>query len=295
MSLRKTSVALLLTVLCSGLTGCIGIKRRTVPKTVIAEDIKEASLDQLLAGLDSRFTAIQTLTATVAVTATSGGEHQGEVKEIPTFSGYVLLRKPKDLQVLLKVPVLGSMALDMVSDGKTFKLLIPPKNRAVTGPDELDKPSKNGLENLRPSIIRDSLLIPGLGPDEYVALTLGSRILAAQTRKKEAIEEPDYDITVMKMKGKNVLERVRTIHISRASLLPYEQDLYDHEGHVVTTVTYDNYQKYSDIDFPSSILIKRPLDEYTVKFDISKLIVNQKLDDEQFMLKIPDGITVQKM
>jgi outer membrane lipoprotein-sorting protein len=291
----KTLFAALLTVLIPGLTGCIGVKSHVVQKTVLADHVLDATLDQLLTGMSSRYAAIQTLTATVNVTATTGGEHEGKVDELPTLAGYILLRKPSDLQVLLKVPVLGSVALDMVDDGKTSKLFVPSKKIAIIGSDDVVKPSKKGFENLRPAIIRDAMLVPGIEKDQYVTLTRGSRILKERTKKQEAIEEPDFDLSILGTKQNNELELIRVIHISRVTLLPYQQDMYDHEGRVITIVKYDKYAKYGDIDYPASIFISRPIDEYTLQIDINKLVPNQKLDDEQFTLKFPEGMVVKQM
>ena len=44
-----------------------------------------------------------------------------------------------------------------------------------------------------------------------------------------------------------------------------------------------------------SLFIKRPLDEYTLKIDILKLALNQKLEDDQFALEIPPNYVVKKM
>ncbi|WP_245818072.1 hypothetical protein [Granulicella rosea] len=288
-------MALLLTGLMPAVTGCYGIKTRAIPKTVLAEHVLDATLEQLLTGMANRYAAVDTLTASVNVTASTGGEHTGQVADLPTLSGYILLRKPKDLQVLLKLPLLGSIALDMVDDGKTSKLFVPKKNIAIVGDDDVVKPSKKGFENLRPGIIRDAMLVPGIDPDQYVTLTRGSRILLEKTRKQEAVEEPDYDLTIMNTKTGHELELARVIHISRVSLLPYQQDMYDQDGRIVTIVKYDKYQKYGEIDYPSSIFIQRPVDEYTLQIDLTKLIPNQKLDDMQFTLNFPEGMKVQKM
>ena len=277
------------------LTGCYSIRTHAVDRTVVAPHVLNASLAQLVTKMNDQYRAVQTLNATVDITASTGGHREGQVKEIPTFAGYIMLRKPTDLRVLMLVPVLRSRALDMVSDGKNFKLLIPPKNKAVEGSDEVTTPSKNGLENLRPNIIRDALLVPAVGPDEYIDLTENSRILAPARGKKEAVEEPDYDLVFLKVRTDHVLERVRVIHINRTNLQPYQQDIYDHSGHVVTVVAYDKYQKFGDIEFPMSLMITRPLDEYSLKIEVSKLTINTKLDDEQFVLKIPDNIAIQKM
>ena len=284
-----------LPVLLAGVTGCFSVKIRPVEKTVIIDHVQDATLDQLMQSLQDNFEAIQTINARVEVTATTGGAHQGEVHEIPTFAGFIFLRKPSDLRVLLQLPVLHSVALDMVSDGKNFKLKIPPKNKAVTGPAAVTTPSSNGFENLRPNIIRDALLVPPLGPDDYVALTKSSRIMPSPTKKHETIEEPDYDITVLRQKKGHVLGRVRVIHVGRADLRPYEQDIYGDSGRIVTEVHYSRYTRFGDIWFPTLIDLSRPIDEYTLKLDMTKVVLNQKLDDETFVLSIPEGMPIQKM
>jgi len=294
---QRVVCALIAAALVFSLTGCVTI--RSVDKTILAPDVRQATLDELLKKLSAEYGAVQTLSLTVDITATEGGARQGQVKVLPSFAGYILLRKPADLHVIMKVPFVGSRAMDMVSDGQNFKMLIPPKNRAVIGSEILTNPSKNGLENLRPNVIRDALQIPPVGPDEFVTLTENSRLIAPAHGHKEAIEEPDYDLSVLRMKAGDttghVLERVRVIHVSRVTLLPYQLDLYDAEGRVVTTISYSKFQKFGAVDYPMSILLKRPIDEYTLQIDISKLVLNQQLDDESFKLTIPDGVPVQKM
>jgi len=294
---RRVIGAFIAPALVLSLTGCV--TTRAVNKTILAPDVHQATLDDLLKKLAVEYGGVQTLSLTVNITATEGGARQGQVKTLPSFAGYILLRKPADLHVILKVPFVGSRALDMVSDGQNFKMLIPPKNRAIVGSETVTKPSANGLENIRPNVIRDALQIPPVGPDELVTLTENSRLIAPAHGKTEAIEEPDYDLSVLRKKAGEpdgrVLERVRVIHISRVTLLPYQLDLYDPQGRVVTTISYSKFQKFGDVDYPMSILLKRPLDEYTLQIDIGKLVLNQKLDDESFKLMIPEGIPVQTM
>ena len=278
------------------LSGCYSIRTRSVTRTVLAPHILDANVEQLKQRLETQYAAIQTVNASVDIAASTGGEHEGKVKEIPTLAGYIFLRKPADLRVLLLVPVFRSRALDMVSDGNQFKLLISaPKVRAVEGADVMTVPSKNGLENLRPNIIRDALQIPPVLPEEYVTLSEGSRMLPPVAGSKETVEEPDYDLKVLHTKTDHELELVRVIHFGRVSLQPYEQDIYDHSGRIITIVKYDRYQKNGDIDFPMSILITRPLDEYKLQINFTKLVLNQKLTDDEFVLKFPEGVPVQKM
>ena len=93
----------------------------------------------------------------------------------------------------------------------------------------------------------------------------------------------------------NIAHTLRVIHIGRSTLLPYQQDIYDQNGYVVTQAYYDRYQYFGDIPFPMKIEIRRPQDQYTLTITITKLTLNQKLDDDQFELKFPEGVPVKTM
>ena len=254
-----------------------------------------ATLDQLLTQVDSRFNEIQTINATVEIVASEGGARQGQIKEFPSFSGYIFLRKPENLRVLMRVPILGSQALDMVSDGKTWKLWVPRRSLAMIGTSEAPDPQQHGLESLRPKVIFDSLLVRGLAPNQIVAMTQDSRVIPDPKDKKQLIEEPDYELTILEPPQGQTAHTLRVIHIGRSTLLPYQQDIYDQNGHVVTQTFYSNYQTFGDIQFPMKIDIKRPQDQYGLAITITKLTLNQKIEDDQFDLKFPEGVPVKTM
>jgi len=273
--------------LAPALTGCL-THTRIVPKTRPADVVLNAELTDLLKQVNDRFDAVQTMNASIEIVATTGGGRQGQETQYPSFSGYIFLRKPQDLRVLLRVPFLGSVALDMVSDGKTWKLWVPRRNLAMTG-------NSDGLENLRPAVFFDSLLIHGLGPDQIVSLTQDTRVITNEKNSKDLIEEPDYDLEFLAQPKGQTAHTVRVIHISRANLLPYQQDIYGPDGTVVTRAFYSNYQKFGDTPFPMKIEIRRPQDQYTLTLTITKLTLNQHLEDDQFELKIPDTVPIKKM
>lgn len=287
---------LLAAPLVLALTGCQTI--RQVNKTTVAPHVMDATLDQLIARMNAQYAAVQSFQAKVEIASSTGGARSGQVKENPSLAGYIILRKPANLRVLMLKPVIGSRAIDMVSDGKDFKLVYSGigKTGAYEGPDAppANPTGKSGLESLRPNIIREALQVPAGQPDEYISETQGSRILTPAKGKQGAVEEPDYDLTFLRIRQDHILETGRVVHISGTTLLPYEQDIYQN-GHVVTIVLYDNYQKFGEIEFPMSISITRPLDEYSLKITVNKLTLNEKIDDEGFVLKFPEGVTVQKM
>ena len=283
------------------LDGCTRVQ--LVDKTVLAPNVQEATLDQLLSKMKAEYDGVQTLNLSVNLTASEGGAHKGEIKTYPAFAGYIFFRKPADLRVLMLAPYVRSRALDMVANGKEFKLYLPTRNTAIEGPDDVPKTPLKGLDNLRPYVIRDPLVIPPVDAGQYVTLTENSRLIPSTHGRKEVIEEPDYDLSVLRTKpdesapavGVRVLNRVRVIHVSRVTLLPYEQDLYDEQGRIELAVTYDKYRRFGSVDYPMSILIKVPQQELSLQLDITRLALNGKLDDEQFKLTIPAGVPVRTM
>ena len=290
----RQALAVGLVTLAPALTGCL-THIRAVPKTRPPDVVMGATLDQLLSQVDSRFNQIQTLNATVEIVASEGGARQGQIKEFPSFSGYIFMRKPENLRVLMRVPFLGSVGLDMVSDGKTWKLWVPQKKIAMAGTSEVANPPQHGLESLRPKVIFDSLLVRGLAQDQVVDMTQDSRVIPDPKNKKQLIEEPDYELTILEPPQSNIAHTLRVIHIGRSALLPYQQDIYDQNGYVVTQAFYSNYQTFGDIQFPMKIDIKRPQDQYGLSITITKLTLNQKLDDDQFEVKFPEGVPIKTM
>ena len=292
----KTRQALALAAigLAPALTGCL-THTRYVPKTRVADVIISTSLDAMARQLAGRYDAMQTFNAGVEISATTGGGLQGKEVQTLSFAGYILMRKPEYLRVLLLVPVVRTSALDMVSDGKNFKLLIPPRKRAIVGSNTVTTKSKNGLENLRPDVFFDSMFIQGPEEDEIMSMTTDIRVIESGKKKKDLIEEPAYALQILQRPEGTQARTLRVIHINSTDLLPYQQDIYDKDGQVVTKAYYANYQYYGNTPFPSNIIIERPRDHYSLTVNITKLTLNGHLDDDQFELKIPENIPIETL
>lgn len=290
------ALSMLTMAMTVGLTGCLSTTR-LVLKTQAPDAYKTENVEQVEKEVSDRDAAVKTLNAQVLVVATTGGSKEGKVKEYTSFKGYIFVQKPAYLRVILQLPLIGSSALDMVSDGETFTLKRASSHGNVwmQGSDKVTKPSKNGLENLRPAVFLDSLLVPGVKPEEFVTLTESTRLIQPDLHHKYAIAEPDYDLHVLKTTSGNVLQVERVVHISRVTMLPFQQDIYDENGQIVTQATYDAYQAFGGQQFPMVITIRRPLDEYSLKIDVTKLVLNETFEADQFELKIPPGTVVQTM
>jgi hypothetical protein len=276
------------------MTGCLKhtrlLERPQQPQVVLS-----ASEAQLIQGLNQRYDAIHSLSATVLMRASVGGASKGKVTDYTSLRGYILLRQPDMLRVLGMLPVVETRAFDMASDGSQFTLLIPPKSEAIIGKGTVTKPSPNPLMNLRPSVFFDSMLIRKVAPDELVYVTTNNRV-ERDPHTHHLVEQPDYDLGILRRQGNSQeLIPVRVVHVSRTNLLPYQQDEYDGKGNLVTKTLYSKYQTFENIPYPTQIIINRPADGYQIALTIEKLTLNRPLANDQFQLKIPEGTKIKRL
>lgn len=298
--MRKVWLKFIAALLLPVMTGCLSHTRR-LRRVTLAGPVLNADALELVAGVNRRYSQIDSLTATVEFTPSVGGVRKGKQTVYTSFTGYILFRKPEMLRVLILVPVLHTHALDLASNGKTFTMLIPPKNKAIEGSNTVSKRSINPMENIRPNVFVDSMLIQNISPDQIVSL-IHESTTALDPKTKHLIETPQYDLTILmppplgRPPGTvEVAKPLRVIRFSRLDLLPVEQDIYDADGDLETQVLYGPYRDFNGTQFPSTIDINRPLDEYSIHLSITKLLVNQTLTDEQFQLAIPRGYQVEKL
>ena len=230
--------------------------------------------------------------ATVDIDSSAGDPKNGKVTDYKEIRGYVLARKPAMLRMKGLLPVVRTTAFDMVSDGKEFKLWIPPRNKFVMGANDAGgyQPDKR-LENMRPQYIYDALLIPEIDGDDAVLENGYETVLDS---RRHRVEQPNYSLLVIR-KGAKGAYLSRKIDFSRIDLLPYRQRIYDQQGNVASDVHYHEYKDYAGTMFASTIEIERPRENYDITLNMVKLEINKALTDDQFALEQPAGAEVVRL
>ncbi len=283
-----------LLLLLPGLNGCL-VHTYKVQQPRMPSIVRSAAAEQLVSQVNEQNHRMQSLKASVGIQLSVGGARKGKVTDYTTLSGYILLRSPEMLRVLGLLPVVHTPAFDLASDGKDFTLVIPPKSRAYVGSNAVTNPSSNPLENLRPNIFFDTLILREIAPDDLVFVTKEMKTFV-DPKNHQLMAQPEYDLTVVRRKA-NSQELIpeRCIHFDRTTLLPSGVDIYNSDGNVQTNAVYGAYASFGEERFPATITIRRPIDEYQIVLSIQKLTLNEQLADNQFVSKIPEGYTVQKM
>jgi hypothetical protein len=254
-----------------------------------------ATGDQLVAQVNKRWDDLQSLNVRVQIQASVTKSKEGVARDYTSIRGIILMRKPELMRVLGLVPVIGTKAFDMASDGQNFTLVIPSKNIAYKGSNKLNKKSANGLENMRPSLFFDAMAVRGIAADDGYTLTADSdTVMDAQ--KKHLLIIPEYILSIIHpIPGSHESRTLRVLHFHREDLLPYQQDLYDDENNLETQVFYGRYADYGDNKYPTTVTIKRVLEDYQVVLSIEKVVENMPLSDDQFQIKLPEGIKIQNL
>jgi hypothetical protein len=270
-------------------SGCL-FRTRTLDRQLSNAPLKSATQEQLIEYLNSQAVGMRSLQATVDIDTSAADPQNQRVTDYKQIRGYVLARKPAMLRMKGLLPLVRNTAFDMVSDGRDFKLWIPPKNKFVVGTNSDDnyQPNKR-LENLRPQHIYDALMLQEIGSDEIAVLENGYETVLDARRHR--VDQPDYQMAVIR-RGSNGWFLSRKIEFSRSDLLPHRQQIYDQQGNVVTDARYQNYKDYSGIQFPNTIEIERPREGYDITLSILKLEMNRPLTDDQFALEQPPGAEV---
>lgn len=286
----RVSRLLLLGLIASVLAyspGCL-FRTRKVEVRVNNEQMLKATLDDLVNRINTEAAKVQTLDAPVNIDTSVGGKTKGVVTDYQQISGYILIRRPNMIRMIGLFPLVRNKAFDMVSDGTEFKLWIPVKNKFYVGHNDVVKPAANPLENLRPQVIYEALLLHAIDPAKDIAVLEYNPVeFDEKTKQVRVLSTYVVDVIRKETDGKYYLQR--KVIFDRQDLIPDHQIFYDKQGSMVTDATYSAFKYFNDVRVPTIIEIKRPQENYDITIAITKATVNGSIKNEQFALEQPPG------
>jgi outer membrane lipoprotein-sorting protein len=262
------------------LTGCL-VRRRTkvAVEAQPAPPLKTASLPDLLAIVQKQEEAIRTLDATAIIEPSVNSPSKGEIVHYRDVRTFILLRRPGFIRMIGLYPVVENKAFDMTSDGETVRLYIPVKNRFIMGRNRSERRSKSALENLRPQVILDALLLKGPEPGKEQA------VLESFSEAGSAY----YIVHIIRIVPGQLGVLDRNIWFDRRTLEVVRIEMFNDDGEEVTDVLYAGYAPVSGIPYPQEIIVDRPKDLYGLHLSITNLQFNQPVSEDKFVLDQPPG------
>jgi outer membrane lipoprotein-sorting protein len=276
-------VAPLLCVAVFG-AGCAVSQKRSVAPAQVRTAL-DATRSQLIEAYNAEARATQTLNATVRMVPVTGSAYSGVIEQYHDVGGFILAARPAMIRVIGQAPVVAKDIFDMVSDGQTFRIYIPSKNRFLVGPTNLNRPAKSPIENLRPQHILDAIFWPELTPD--------ARVLFEESDESGV----RYYVLTELREASASLEIARKIWFDRADLRVARVEIYGPEGRLDSDIAYSDWQETGgaataaapEPAFAHEIHIARPQEDYQLSLSISKLTLNTEIAADRFVLPQPAG------
>ena len=277
-----------------------------MPQTEIHPAL-QATEPELIAAYNRQAAAIRTVNATVTMSPVAGSAYSGVIEEYHDVGGFILAARPAMIRVIGQAPVVSKNIFDMVSDGRTFRIFIPSKNRFLVGSTALERSAKSPIENLRPQHILDAFFWP--------VIPAGSPVLF------EAFDAPPnrfYIISLVRS-SRSGLELDRKIWFDRSDLRIARTQIYGPNGAVDSDITYSDWQPVADsapagsasspsnsaevstsaipagLLFPREIRISRPQQDYQLTVSITKLVLNASISSDRFELMQPPGTELTRV
>ena len=274
----KAEIVLILLLLFPA--SCIS-RKRVLPEEQRLLPAKTATRAELVQDLEAKSNSIQTLQGTVSLDLSGGGAKSGVLTEYHQTTGYVVVDRPKQIRFKVVAPIVLSTIVDMVSDGGQYRVSIPVKNQFFVGDVNAPANSKTALVNLRPQHLLDGLFID-------------VRPYLNKAQVKSVLEEAvqgrrSYYVFSFINIGGSEAQLMEKLWIDRTDMQVSRKQVFAKEGRLETDVEYLDYQSEGAESFPQTVVIQRPLEEYTVRMTFLKAAFNQKLADDTFNLERPDG------
>jgi hypothetical protein len=277
---------------------CCGCGGHVITKTTSSQPAarpiaKDATREELIERYNAFARGIQTLNATVELKPIAGSAYSGVIQEYHEVKAFLLLAQPATVRVIGQVPIVGKTAFDMASDGTTFQVSIPSKNKFLVGSVANVRTSDKPIENLRPEHLLEAFLWPEIRNGEEVLL----EEFNTDTGRY-------YVLTVLR--GGYRTEILRKIWFDRSDLQVSRLENFAPKGLLMADIQLSDWRA-TDVtavgtaapvasgsagplaNFAHTVEINRPHDDYRLDLQVSKITINEPIAASRFQLLQPPG------
>src|SRR5712671_5460178 len=273
----------------SGGCGAPSIKKTTHLPPQSKPVVLDAARDELLEKYNDIARGVKSVNATVELRPTAGSKYSGVIEEYHEVKAFLLAQRPAQIRMIGQAPVIGKTVFDMASDGETFRVSIPSKNKFLVGSVAAERVSEKPIENLRPQHLLDALLWSEVRKEESVLF-------------EEFNDETARYYVLTVLRGGYRTEILRKIWFDRNDLQVSRLQTFGPKGALLSDVHVSDWQPLisgqetpasatpSAVNaFPRLLRIDRPHDDYRLDLQIIKLSINEDLPLERFKLEQPPG------
>ncbi len=256
---------------------------RTLPADERLLPAKTATRAELFQQLETTSKQVQTLKGTMSIDLSGGSAKSGVLTEYHQTRGMIVVERPNHIHVQVQAPVVLTTVANMVSDGSQYRVHLPLDNQYMVGDVNAPPTSNNSVKDLRPQQFMAGLFVdirPYLN-NPQVRATFDEAVDGVHSY---------YIFTFVNIAGPDVFgQTLEKIWIDRGDLQVARKQLYGKDGRLEVDAQYSNYEPVEGIPFPNVVVLRLPIQDYTVKMTFQKPTLNEKLPEDAFQLPQPDG------
>lgn len=280
-------VAATVAAICCGCEAARVSTRKNIPAAA-RPVVLDATREELLEKYNTVAQGVRSINATVELKPTAGSKYSGVIEEYHEVKAFLLAQRPSEIRMIGQAPVIGKTIFDMASDGQTFRVAIPSKNKFIVGPVAAERSSSKPIENLRPQHLLDALLWPDVRKEEAVLF-------------EEFNDESGRYYVLTVLRGGYQTEILRKIWFDRSDMQVARLQSYGPKGALLSDSHFSDWKPLLGdqehvgaapsgvASFPMEIRIERPHDDYQLELAITKLMLNQEISPDRFALEQPTG------
>src|SRR5579859_4420478 len=206
------------------LAGGCAVSRKKVAVPAAIQPAQTATKADLIALYNREASAVETLNASVRMSPIAGSALSGVIEQYHNVNGYILAARPASIRVIGQAPIVAKDIFDMASDGHTFRIYIPSKNKFIVGPTNLERTAAKPIENLRPQHLFEALIWSAIRESENALLEQADTPLAR------------YYVLIVARNGDQGWNLDRKIWFDRANLQIARIQIYGSGGELVSDI-----------------------------------------------------------
>ena len=250
----------------------------------------KATAEKLLALYNGQASSVRTIFAAVHLIQTAAGPFAGVARQYHDVGGLLLAEKPARLRIIGQAPLVAQNLFDLVSDGETLRVSVPPQHKFFVGSANFRRAAQSPVENLRPHDLLDALFWSELPVDAT------ARLADPNATAKQ------YVLTLLR--NESTREAIaRKIWFAQRDLNIARVQVYGPGDVLVSDVRYSDWQPAAppatpketgsaDGCYPRHIWLSRPQESYQLEILITRMTLNDDIPAARFQLQRPAGAEV---
>lgn len=243
---------------------------------------------------------------------------QGKIEPYRPADALIVLQRPEQIRLLIRVPIIKQNIADMTSNGDKFriavyypdeyrKFLTGSNNRSyseqvekMSGQDEkkvLQKQQISSISRIRPQHITEAILIKPITTDNTNLQYFISDLTREETdtivgQPPKKVLRSYQVLYLLEKMGNGELKLLKQFWFDRtqANLPLAHMQTFNQDGALVSEVTYKKYKTVGKTAFPQTIEVIRSMDNYILELNFENTQENDVIDNAVFFLENKENL-----